>query len=645
MRRTIAFRALLCGLGCCAAAGSAQAETLFSFSGQVALADGLAPDGVKVKLQVDLDRNGKLDSFETLSAKVASDGSYTLKYDLNPKDVDLKFLTFVGGVIADYQARGFESLLDDGPLPVILSFEREGYGTVVRRLNTLFESPTLDVSLAPLGDVQCAGATCLSPDGGVRLSEFPAGTKIARAYADAYDPSQETSRFPGLFTDRSNNLLVSSGFAEINLYQEDGTAVHQVSSAVTTRFEAKRASWSTLPDLEPNSGRIELPMYSFDQASGEWVAEGDGELQLADGQVVSEDELTAIHDGSYDKQVFVAFATKHFSTFNCDAPISVRGCVKGRIVAKGTLTAMAGVSVSVNGVSYTGSAGTIITGALGTFATDVRKSELPSEDLDSNGSKGETLEAQVVASGTGVFVADAFETPTVQGSVGQASRPGCKPAECDCLDLGDIEVEFEEPRLCELTVEALFSGLDVVGEGGPLAPGDAVAGATVRASLVGGVQIPQAAVTAVCAGADCGPGLVPASGTTTFAVPVIGEQPQIQLDASWSVNEGGTLHYYSGSLVVPGCKRDETAAAEPGSVILDHSAVTGLGDFISSLGDLIKTPVASPGASDSKDPNKPFGAGGCGCHVAGGPSSHGPSALVGIGLLLGSWFSRRRQRC
>jgi hypothetical protein len=232
MRRASVVSALICGVGCLSLAPGADAATLFSASGQVALADGVAPDGVKVKLQVDLDRNGRLDSFETLSGTVAADGSYTLKYDLNPKDVDLKFLTFVSKVVADYQARGFDSLLDDGPLPVILSFEREGYSTVVKRLSTLFETPNLDVTLTPLSDVQCAGSTCLSPDGGVRLSEFPGGTKIARAYADSYDPSQETARFPGLFADRSNNLLVSSGFAEISLYQEDGTAVHQVAAPV-----------------------------------------------------------------------------------------------------------------------------------------------------------------------------------------------------------------------------------------------------------------------------------------------------------------------------------------------------------------------------------------------------------------------------
>lgn len=599
MRRTNALRALMCGLGCCAVGGPAQAETLFDFSGRVALADGLAPDGVKAKLQVDLDRNGKLENFETLSAKVQSDGSYTLAYELRPQDVDLKFLSFVSSVIAGYQARGFDSLLDDGPLPVALSFEREGYGTVVKRLNTLFESPSLDVTLAPLSDVQCADTACLSADGGVRLSEFPGGTKIARAYADAYDPSQETTRFPGLFTDRGNNLLVSSGFAEVNLYQADGTAVHQISSPVTTRFEAKRPSWSTLPDLDPNSGRIELPMYSFDQATGEWVSEADGELQFADGRVVPEDDLPAIHDGSYAQQVFVAFSTKHFSTFNCDAPIAERACVKGRIVARGTLDALAGISVSVNGVSYTGSAGTIITGVDGSFATDLRKSELPGEDLDRNGQSGELLEARVVATGTGVFTGEAFETPTEQASVGQASRPGCKPADCDCLDLGDIEVEFEEPRLCELSVEALFSGRNVVGS-------------------------------------------EPESGTTGIALAVVGDAPQIQLDASWSVDTEGTLHYYSGSLVVDGCGRDETTLTDVAALRLDHSAVTGLGEFITALGDAIKPVTSNP--AKPNDRSKPFGPGGCGCQLPGRSEKAGSVALLGLSLLGFAGLARRRRR-
>jgi MYXO-CTERM domain-containing protein len=489
--------------------------------------------------------------------------------------------------------------------------------------------------------VQCIDQSCLSPDGGVRLSQFPPGTKIARGYADAYDPSLETARFPGLFTDKSNNLLVSSGFAEVNLYQEDGKPVHQVSAPVAMRFAADPASWSTMPDLDANTGRIELPMYSFDQVSGEWIAEADGELQDADGRVVSEDELESIRKGSYDGQVFVAFETKHFSTFNCDAPISIRACVKGRIVASGTAEALAGVAVSVEGVSYVGTAGTIITGSDGTFATDVRKSELDDEDLDNNGQLGEQLEAHVVATGTGVFVGESFVTPSAEASVGVASRPSCKPADCECLDLGDIEVEFEEPRLCEITIEATASGNDVAGSEGPLLEGEAVVGADVRAALSGGVQLPQATVAAACADTTCSAGVVADSGLVTFAVPVIGDAPRIKVDASFTMTDGeGTLHYYTGSLLVEGCSREQSALDATASITLDHASLSGFGEFIASLGELPKPSSGNPfNPAATDDPTSPRG---CGCRTPGAGAEGGSGAL--LGLILAGLAGMRRRR-
>jgi hypothetical protein len=354
--------------------------------------------------------------------------------------------------------------------------------------------------------------------------------------------------------------------------------------------------------------------------------------------VVPEDALDALRDGSFDRQVFVDFSTRHFSTFNCDAPINVRACVKGRVVAKASGKALVGVSVSVEGITYTGSAGSIVTGADGAFATDLRKSELPMEDLDNNGERGELLEAHVTATGTGVFVGPAFETPTAQGSVGQVSRPGCKPAQCDCVDLGDIEVAFEAPRLCELSFESLFNGEHVVGNGGPLEPGDAVVGASVRASLVG-AQLPQAGAAAACAGAACGPAVVPASGLTTLVVPVIGDAPQLQIDASWSAEVEGALHYYNGSRVVMGCPRGESAVVEVDALELTHSKVTGLGGFIASLGDG-SAPVypRDDELGGMKDPL------GCGCHLASSASGSSSGLLGLLGAVFGLALLRRRPR-
>ena len=216
------------------------------------------------------------------------------------------------------------------------------------------------------------------------------------------------------------------------------------------------------------------------------MQEADGELQFEDGSPVPEESLADIHAGNFDEQIFVAFETDHFSSFNCDAPVQERACVKGRLVgAEGD--SLAGIQVSVSGESYTGAAGTVITGADGYFASDVMKSEVPNEDVDRNGKRGEIFTARVTAqSATGTFVGTVFNTPQVRGSVQVNGQPICQPKSCNCMDLGDVVTEFEEPRLCEITVQATFSGKNIVGSDGPLEEGEAVTGAQVRGSVTGG---------------------------------------------------------------------------------------------------------------------------------------------------------------
>ncbi len=645
MNGTRVFGAFAIGVCCCASVRTASAETLFSMSGQLGLLDGATPEGTKVKLQLDLDRNGDLDSFETLTAVTGADGSYQLTYDLDPTDVDLEFVQFAAELVADYNARGFEALLDDGPLPVLLTVEREGYSSVVKRLTSMFESPSFDFTLVPLRDVHCVDQACMSGDGAVRISGFPGGTGIGRAYASAYDPTEDKGRFPGLFTDNSLNLLISSGFSEINLYDDTGKAIHAVTSPLAVRFEAKRASWKTLPDLEMNSGRIELPMYSFDQTTGEWVREGDGELQRADGSAVSEAELTEIHAETFADDVYVSFSTSHFSSFNCDAPISERACVKGRLVSSVGAEALAGVEVSVEGVSYTGTAGTVFTGLDGYFAVDVMKSELAGEDVDGNGKNGETFTANVTAKAlAGIYIGTAFDNPTGVGSVESGTSQSCRPDTCDCFDLGDIVVDFEPPRLCEISVHGTFSGTTVVGDSGPLAKGDAVVGASVYGQL-SGVTLPQSAVTAICDGATCSPGELDSTGSATFAVAVAGDAPQIKVDSDWTIEDSDGLHYYSASTVIAGCAPGETAVSASVELKLDHAALGDLGSFIDALGS---GPAVSGSGGGSGNPisaindQDPPATQGCGCRTAGGAGGGGGFATL-LAVALGLTLRARRR--
>ena len=52
-------------------------------------------------------------------------------------------------------SRGFEALLDDGPLPIVVRFDREGYSTLIKRFSTLHDAPRFDISMEPLKPVHC----------------------------------------------------------------------------------------------------------------------------------------------------------------------------------------------------------------------------------------------------------------------------------------------------------------------------------------------------------------------------------------------------------------------------------------------------------------------------------------------------------
>ena len=616
--------------------GPVAAKPLLDVTGRVALLDGAVPSGVRVTLGLDLDRDGTLNSFELVEATVGSDGSYAVNYSPDPLKVDFEFVKFVTSLAADYEARGFEAVLDDGPLPIIVRFEREGYSTIVKRFTTLSDLPSLDVVLAPLAPVACAGTDCMAPDGSVHVSGFPGGTGIKRAYTRRYDPSLDRSKFPGFFTDSAQNLLISSGFTEVDLRDASGKHVARLSSPVNVRFQTDPTSWANLRDLSADSGRIEVPMYSFDETRGEWVSEPRGELQDGDGGPIDEADFSSIQDGSYPDPVFVSFDTSHFSTFNCDAPNSRRGCVQGRLV---TLEgeAVVGVQVSVEGVNYTGGAGAVFTGADGFFATDLMKSELPTEDTDGNGKKGDKFQARVTASGAiGVFVGEAFDTPVEQGTTG--GNKSCRPPACDCTDIGDVVGDFELPRACEITVHAAFSGTNVNGSG-PLAKGDDLVDANVTGEVSGGPSLPLD--DAICGGGPCGSGKADADGTTTFVVPVVGDSPQIQVHADWTVKKDGDVHYYTGSVTVSGCARNQDALSADVEVKADHASLGDLGDFIDSLGAGPPVPSDSPipglGLEAPKPPEAPH----CACRQA---AVDGAARGPGLGLVAGLFalaFARR----
>jgi hypothetical protein len=630
------------------AAGAGQAAPLFTASGRVDFGNLPVPSGVTVRLEVDLDRNGQFSKFERLTGTVDGSGNYQLTYALDPADLsleDLKFAAFVTGLVADYSARGFDALLDQGPVPVVLTFEREGYSTVVRRLNTMLDSPTLDIDMTPLQAVGCTLTGCQSARGNLVVSGFPGGTGISRAYAEAYDPAQDTSRFPGGFVERGGDLLISSGFMEVDFRDQNGNRVSNVSSPVAVRFEANQASWSTLRDLTPGTDRIEVPMWSFDAVNAQWVGEANGELLDGAGARIPESALPDIQSGAHSGQVFVGFSTRHFSSWNCDRPIKTHTCVKGRLVAEADGSRVAGANVSVHGISYTGASSSVTTGADGYFVADIMKSEEPGEDLDQDGIAGESFQVRVVAGGAlGFYLGPAFDTSSANKLIASSGSVQCRPADCDCPDLGDVVVKFEPPRLCEVTVHAVYSGQDLTGKGdGPLSAGAAVVQAEVSGKASGEVEVPQAAAAAACAGKVCSGTSSDTQGNATFLVPVAGASPLITISSEVLVTQGTQSHFYAARKQVTGCTASDSRLSATVELEYSHASLSGVAAFIAALGPGPTTTNPSNPTSPTlpATPEEIKNPAGCLCKSAPRPSGGGLAPLL-LGSMLVLLRARRR---
>jgi hypothetical protein len=629
----------------CFAPRVAHADTILNLVGRVGLGDAQPPTGVQIKLQIDLDRNGTFDSFETVTATSDSTGNYSVSYGLDPSTVDLNFVTFVVGLLAKYRSGGFDALLGSGPLPMSVTFEREGYSPVTKRLSTMFSAPSMDALLAPLTKVGCSTTACQSADGNVRISGFPGGTGITQAFGKAYDPRNDGSKFAGAFADSNSNLLISSGFTQIDLRDSSGNKVHTLSSPVSTGYRLDPSSWSSIFDLMPGTGKVEVPMYSFDEGSAQWVSEANGELQTPDGKLIDETSLPAIRAGMYSGDVFVSFRATHFSAWNVDRPVKTHTCVKGRLVDQ-SANVLAGLQVYAEGVSFTGTSATLTTGADGYFVFDLMKSELPGEDVDGDGIPGQTATAQFQVSGSGgVFTSASFATPTAQMTVGSFGAPACKPADCACVLLPDTVVTIQPPRACTVTVQATYSGTSSSGTSA-LATGAALVGASIGGELTGSINGFVGSSDAICKSQQCYHGISDSTGAATFVVPVVGNAPQIKLSATLEQPAGATIHYYTGSLIVGGCA--EAQAAVTGSVQLpaDHAELSTVATFFAALGSG-PTPTSSSGSSGSPgllgSPSSAKNPLGCACRLAAEPRSS-PMALAASALLCGMAGARRKRR-
>jgi len=153
-------------------------------------------------------------------------------------------------------------------------------------------------------------------DGSIQVQNMPG--EVAGLYGRAYDPGQDADAFPGEFTENGKIPLNSSLFLWMEGLDANGDPVDDLSQAATIRSRVPPSQWIDLEDIEPESGQIEVPIYTYDETSDMWDETGIGWLEDEGGNVIAEEEQEAILDGSYSGDIYAVYTTGHFSWMNVD---------------------------------------------------------------------------------------------------------------------------------------------------------------------------------------------------------------------------------------------------------------------------------------------------------------------------------------
>jgi hypothetical protein len=348
-----------------------------------------AGSGVTVTVSSDIDANGSIDSTEQASGTTDSEGNFSITA---PVEVGTR---------------------------TTVSFEEDGYATqlVTVDINSLNAVTGVDATLSQLRTLNDTGDRWQDRGNTVSVSNIDIDSGSARAF----NPVTESDRFPGEFADSQGNMLLSGVFAAFDLRDSNGRAVRTVSESnpATVRMKIPRDTWGVLKDVDTSTADvIDVPMYYFDEETGEWVRDGSGTLEDGEGTTIDAATLATITSSppTYTGSVYAKSQATHFSYWNVDYPVETHACVSGTITdANGD--PVAGARVTISGLSYTGTSSTIITGADGGFCVDVMRNEDAGEDLDGDGTTGETQELSLtVASGGNLYRLESFTLEDGQGS-------------------------------------------------------------------------------------------------------------------------------------------------------------------------------------------------------------------------------------
>ncbi|MBN2109092.1 MAG: carboxypeptidase regulatory-like domain-containing protein [Deltaproteobacteria bacterium] len=388
--------------------------------------------GAAVTVTTDVNGNGRIEWNERATAITGLDGRYSV----------------TARVTAGLQS--------------VVRFAHDGYAPLVKTLqiNTARNISGFDGSLAPMDSLTDAqNGKWRNQSGSVEVT----CAKVGGGSVRNFNPVTEADKFPGSFSDSSGNMLVSGVFTAFELEDAAGEklATTDPGSPARIRMRMPRDTWASVVDTAPGTDRIDVPMYYFDEATGQWKRgtteagqDLSGWLEQENGDLIAESQLAAVRNGTFSGQIFAASDVTHFSYWNVDWPIESHGCISGTLRdADGN--PVAGATVNVQGLTYAGASSPQTTDENGAFCVDVMRSEAAGEDVNQNGVTGETQRVLISGSSGGtLYNFGEFDIPAQAGSC---------PDNCLAVELTASAATQVEPAVCALAGTAYLEGTPTAG--------------------------------------------------------------------------------------------------------------------------------------------------------------------------------------
>jgi len=215
------------------------------------------------------------------------------------------------------------------------------------------------------------------------------------------DNGNEVLATPGDFTAVDSvgeeKTLESYGMVQVNMTTPSGADLQLGSQVSVIRLPVQNLG-------APPVVGDEISAWSYNETLGKWEEEAVGTVTEFEGTLVWE------------------FSAPHFSTWNCDRPISTHGCLTGRVTdSQGS--PRGGATVRAVGITYI-STTTSRTGQDGSFCLEVKN--------------GETVWAEISYS-----IAGQIATQRTDPTVIPAGQASCSLGEGTCVDLGEIPVDIQ----------------------------------------------------------------------------------------------------------------------------------------------------------------------------------------------------------